>query len=77
MVSRDGIFLNRNVKLGIASIRFCDSLQKLVDNYADVVDVYVRSSRANTHGIQKGAATFSTNGTIVPSSLISLTLCGE
>ena len=77
LASRDGIVLKRNANLGTAAQRSCDSLQKLVDNYADVVDGYVRSSCTNTHGMRKGTATFFTSGTIVPPSLISVALRGE
>ena len=77
LASRDGNFLKRYAKVGTASHRFCDSLQKLVDNYADVVYGYVRSSRTNTHGIRKEAPTFSTSGTTVPPSIILVALHGE
>lgn len=75
--TREGIFLKENAKLGTAAHRFCNSLQKLIENYAEVVDGYVRSTHTNTHGIRKGSATYSTSGTTVPPSLISVALRGE
>ena len=69
--------MKENVKLGTAAHRFCNSLQKLIENYAEVVDGYVCSTHTNTHGIRKGSATYSTSGTTVPPSLISVALRGE
>ena len=66
-----------SLALGTASHRFFDKLQKLVDNYADVVDGYVHSSRTNPHEIRKGATSFSTSGASVPPSLISVALRRE
>ena len=39
--TRKKIFLKENAKLGTAAYRFCDSLQNLIENYAEVVDGYV------------------------------------
>ena len=41
-----------------------------------MVDGYISSSPANTHGIRKGSLTYSTSGTIVPPSLILVALRG-
>ena len=76
LTTREEIFLKENAKLSTAARRFCNSLQKLIENYAQVVDGYVRSSSANAHRIRKGSATYSTSGTIVLPSLISVALRG-
>ena len=69
--------MKENAKLGTAAHCFCISLQKLIENHAEVVDGYVRSSHANTQGIRKGSATYSTKGKIVPPSLVLVALSGE
>ena len=77
LISRKGIFLKENSKLGTAAQRFCDSLQKLIVNYSEIVDVYIRSSRTNTHGIRKGSATYSISCTTVPPSMVQLHYAGS
>ena len=77
LVTREGIFLKENTKLGTAAHRFCNSLQKLIENYAEVVDGYVHCSQVNIPIIRKGSATYLTRGITVHPSLISVTLCGE
>ena len=47
--------MKENVKLGTAAHRFCNSLQKVIENYAEMLDGYIPSSCANTHGIRKGS----------------------
>ena len=73
-IIREGIFLKENAKLGTAAHKFCNNLQKRIENYAEVLDGQVCSSHTNTHGIRKGLATFSTSGITVPPSLISVVL---
>ena len=77
LISREGIYLKENSKLGNAAHGFCNSLQKLIENYSEIMNGYVHSSRTDTHGIRKGSATYSTSGTTVPPSLISVVLRGE
>ena len=69
--------MNENSKLGTVAHRYCNSLQKVIENYAEVVDCYICGSHANTQEIRKGSATYSTSGTSVPPSLISVALHGE
>ena len=76
LITREGIFLKENVKLGISAHRFCNFIQKLIENYAEVVDGYICISHANTHGIRKGSATYSTSCTTIPPKLILVTLHG-
>ena len=63
--------------MGTVEYRFCNSLQKVIENYSEIVDGYVCSSHNNIYGIRKGSASYSTSGTTVPPSLIPVSLCGE
>ena len=65
LITREGIFLKENAKLGTAAHSLCNSLQRLIENYAELVDGYIHSSHVNRHGIRKGSATYSTSGTRV------------
>ena len=73
LISREGI----NLKLGNAAHKFCNSLQKLIEHYSEIVDCYVCSSYTNTHGTREGSVTYSASGTTVPPSLISVALHRE
>ena len=41
----------------------------MIKQYVEIVDGYNCHNHANTHGISKGSATYSTSGTTVPPSL--------
>ena len=77
LITREVIFLKKNAKLGTTAHRFCNSLQKLIENYAEMVDGYICSSLVNTNGTRKVSATYSTSGTTAPPSLITVALHGE
>ena len=77
LITREGIFLKENSKLGTAVHRLCNCLQKLFESYVEMVDGYVHSSCANSHGTRKGSVTYSTSGTTIPPSLISVELVGN
>ena len=77
LITREGIFLKENAKFGTAAHRFCSRLKKVIENYAEVADGYECSNHANSHGIRKGSATYSTSGTTVLPSLISVSLRAE
>ena len=47
LIAREGIFMKDNAKLGTAVDRFYNSLQKIIENYAEVVDGYLCSSHVS------------------------------
>jgi hypothetical protein len=72
----DSFFLGAG-QPGSAAHRYCDGLSKLLTEYMEKVMEFIRPGHANTHGIRKGCATFSTSGTTFPASLVAVSKRGE
>ena len=76
MISNTKIFLDKDVKDGSASGKYCDQVVSVIKSHLEELMNHIDVKNFNPYGLQKGAATHSISGTTLPPSILQL-LAGE
>jgi hypothetical protein len=74
---KERLFLDKDVKEGTASAKYCELVAGLVSEHTDELMHHMDPERFNPYGLRKGSATHACSGTTAPPSLPSIARRGE
>jgi hypothetical protein len=75
--NKDSLFINGTAGNRSASGRYCNQLKTIINKHEAEVAAFIRILHANSHGLRKGSATYSSSGTTNPPPLTSIGARGE